>query len=514
MSPENSPQAGQTGARRGSIRGLIASFGGQGLCLLIACAQIAVMSRMLPPEMFGVFGMTWAILSLLYYIKDMGLSTAVVQTLREDQQFMDSAFWLSVCGGIGLSAVVVALGPVLGWFYHNHEVAETCYKFAPMFAIGGITSHYQGIMRRRMQFVRLNAVTVIAQCVGTGGAIALAYYGYGIDALVFQTLGQELTCLVLLPMFCNWRPHSFSLRKDAHELLSFGGNLSIFRLVQNLASTMDHVSLGLCTTPAIVGLYNRAQTLLSTPRRQLVLPLSQVMPTLLARLQENEKEFAAASANIVTASSYVWYAFLALIVAVPTPVLDLALGDQWNGAALLMQMLAIGEMARMPLMMINMAETQLGHAKSLRNFGLVSAPITAGGLLLGAWLGGIEHGALYMAMAYAIVQIGLLVMRLIQIRVDTPFTPALMWHALRGPLVFGAALTGCFNLGALAIREIGPRSGLSAKVLIRYGAALELSGALAAGGAMVGLILLFSPKARKMLRGILDDIRGAFRRRK
>ena len=495
MSPANTLKPGHVGSRRGSIRGLIASFGGQGLCLVIACGQIVVISRLLPPEMFGVYGMTWAVLSLLYYIKDMGLSTAVVQSLREDQEFLDSAFWLSVLGGLALALCVVAIGPLMAWIYGQPSVAETCYKLAPMFAIGGITSHYQAIMRRRMQFVRLNAVTVVAQAVGTGGAIWLAVYGYGIDALVFQTLGQELTCLLVLPMVCDWRPKSFKMRSSAAELVSFGGNLSVFRLVQNLASTMDHVSLGVCTTPAIVGLYNRAQTLLSTPRRQLVLPLSQVMPTLLARLQQNQERFANASANIVSASAYVWYAFLALIVAIPNPVLTLVLGDQWNGAALIMQMLAVGEMARMPLMMINMAETQLGHAKSLRNFGLVSAPLTAGGLLLGAWLGGVANGALYMAVAYAILQVGLLVMRMVQIRHDTPLTPARMARALRGPLALGAVLTMCFHLGAMPFRH--------------HGSGVQLVAALVAGSLFLVAILVVSKRARDIIGNILGDIRGA-----
>jgi O-antigen/teichoic acid export membrane protein len=215
---------------------------------------------------------------------------------------------------------------VLAWAYGQPLVEEACWKLAPMFAIGGITSHYQGVMRRRMQFVRLNVATVIAQCVGTGGAIFLAMHGRGIDALVFQTLGQEIACLVLLPLLCNWRPKSFSLRRDAAELASFGGNLSVFRVVQNLASTMDHVSLGLFTTPAVVGLYNRAQTLLSTPRRQLVLPISQVIPTLLSRIQNDEQAFAEASTNLLKATAYVWFAFLALVIAAPSAVLVVVLG--------------------------------------------------------------------------------------------------------------------------------------------------------------------------------------------
>ncbi len=487
--------------RRGSIRGLFVSFGGQGLCLLISCAQIVILSRILSPELFGVFGMTWAVLSLLYNIKDLCLSTAVVQRMGDEQAFQDAAFWMALFGGALMSLFVAGLAPLLALFYGHGAVEETCLKLAPLFLVGGVTSHYQAILRRRLQYLRLNLVTVAAQLVGTGGAILLALSGRGIDALVFQTLGQELTFLLLLPLFCDWRPRSFSLAVHGREIFSFGANLSVFRLVQNLASAMDHVSLGLFASPAVVGLYNRAQTLLSTPRRQMVLPLSQVLPTMLAQLQKDHAAFAKASARIVSSSSYVWFAFLALIFAVPEPILGIALGGQWGGAAPIMQLLALGEMARLPLTMINMAETQLANTKSLRNFGLISGPLTAAGLLLGAWLGGEASGALTMAAAYAVLQIGLLLLRLVQIR-DTPLRAGLLLRALAGPLLFWAGLTAVF------------RAGGGAGELLMGGNAGILAGAFAAGLASASAILLFSQRARGACRKGYSDIRGAFSRRR
>lgn len=486
--------------RRGSVRGLVASFGGQGICLAVSAAQIVVVSRLVSPELFGLFGMTWAVLMLLYNIKDFGLSSAVVQNVRGDRPFQDAAFWLSLLCGICMAAAVVLVGPVLAAVYGHREVASICWKLAPLFVIGGMTSHYQAVMRRNLKYVRLNIVNVTAQIVGTGGAIALAASGRGIDALVFQTLGQELTFILLLPFVSGWRPGSFHFRAEAAYFLSFGGNLSVFRIVQNLASTMDHVSLGLFTSPAVVGLYNRAQTLLSTPRRQMVTPMGQVLPTLLARLQHDKEAFARASGNIVSASSLIWYSFLALIVAVPSQVLGIALGGQWAGAARLMQILAFGEMWRLPLTVVNMAETQLGHTGSLRNFGLVSAPLTAGALLFGAWLGGVERGALYMAVAYAILQAGLLALRLFQIRNVTPLTPVRMGKALLGPLIFGICLAVIFRLGAW----LSPWRG----------EVPELGCALFCGILAVGALLLVSVRARRMMGRIVVDVRGAIHHRR
>jgi PST family polysaccharide transporter len=485
--------------RKGGMRGLVLSFGGQAACLGISCGQIIVVSRLLEPELFGVFAMGWVVLALLYNVKDLGLSSAIVQSLREDQDFLDSAFWLSIAGGLALALASVAIGPLLAAFYGDPRVNEVCWKLAPMFAIGGVTSHYQGVMRRRMQFFRLSAINVAAQIVGTGGAILLAVKGRGIDALVFQTLGQEITCLVLQPLACNWRPRSLKISRHAINLIGFGGNLSVFRLLQNLSSTMDHVALGLFTSPALVGLYNRAQTLLSTPRRQMVQPLGQVMPSVLARLQERPDDFASTSLGMIRIASCAWYAFLALIVALPECVLQVAIGEQWTSAAPVMRLLAIGEMSRMPLILINLAEIQLGNTASLRNFSLLAAPLTAGALLAGAYVGGEGRGLICLAAAYAVLQAGLLVLRLVQIGRDTPFNAHALWSALRQPLALGAVLALAFWLGAQPF-------GGSAPIVRLTFAALGGTGAMA-------LILSVSPSARCELRRTISAIVGASDRR-
>lgn len=477
--------------RRGSVRGLVASFGGQGLRLIISVGQLVVLSRLLPPELFGVFGMTWAVLSIVYNCKDLGLASALVQKEgAEEQGFLEAAFWLSLLGGLALAALVIVAGRLLAMAYAEPLVAETCLKLSPMFAIGGVTSHYQALMRRRMQFVRLNVLMTIAQVVGTGGAILLALAGRGLDALVFQTLGQELCCLVLQPLFCRWRPRSFRISAPGANLVSFGGNLSFFRIVQNISSMFDHLSLGLFTNPAVVGLYNRAQTLFATPRRQLVQPLGQVMPPILARLQGDGPAFAAACSRLFQGTGYFWFAFLALPLAVPGPTLALVLGGQWEGAALMLRILAIGELARIPLSLLNMAETQLGRVEQLRNFALWSGPLTGLALMGGAWAGA-ETG---MSIGYAISQNLLLVIRVWQTGGDTPLGPWMFLRSMCGPMLLFLLLVPSFWFGG--------QLGASEEALVSFFSALGT-------GALIIMALALFPKVRRGVREQISSFRGA-----
>ncbi len=469
------------------MRGLFVSFGGQGLRLAISAGQIVLLSRLLPPETWGVFQMTWAVLALIYNSRDLGIASAVVQRQDVTAGFLNAAFWMNCVSSVGLAALVALLGWPLAFIYREPGAMEVALKFAPMFLLSGVSTHFQAIMRREMHYVRLNVLLTIAQVVGTVGAILLALDGWGIDALIFMLAGQELVLFLLAPFFCHWRPGKPSFRGEWRRLASFGGDISLFRTFQNLAAGMDNIALGLFSNTATVGLYSRAMALFATPRRQVVIPFGQVVPTLLARLQGEPDAFARTTCRLLNTVAYAWFPYLALMAAVPGTALAVAVGPQWADAASLLPILALGELTRLHLLMVNTAEVQLGRARSLRNFGLVSSPLIAGALLLGAW-----QGLEAMVRAYAVVQVGVFILRLVQISGETPLRFGQVLKSLLNPLLFAVVLWGSFLLGGMLAEA--------------HTAIVRLLAALGAGAVGALLFWLLWPPCREDVRALLRTL--------
>lgn len=489
------PDPAHQGLHRGSVRGFFVSTGGQGLRLLIASGQIIVLSRLLSPDDFGLFSMTWAVLALLYNTRDMGIAAAVVQRPQATDAFLNAAFWMSAASGLALAAFTALIGLPLSWVYGEPQVFDVALKFTPLFLVGGISSYYQAVMRREMQYVRLNVLLTICQALGTGLAIWMAFAGWGIDSLIAMLVAQEVAAVAMVPLFSRWRPGLPSVRGEGKALMAFGGDLSVFRLLQNLAASMDSIALGLFWDKETVGLYNRASALFATPRRQLLTPFAQVAPTLLSRLQGDPAAFGRTACRLLNAVAYMWFPYLALLAAVPATTLHVVLGAQWLDAAPLLPLLALGELTRLHLMLLNTAETQLGRTRSLRNFGLLSAPLMIVVLVAGA-----SAGLLWMARAYALAQLGVFVLRLIQIHGRTPLRIGDIGKSMAGPLVLGIILTGAFLGGAELAAGLSP--------ILRLGAALV------AGLAGLGAYLLLWPQGRedaRLLWRLLGSLRGGAR---
>ncbi len=477
---------------RAAAHGFVVSFGGQAIRLLVSVAQVVVLSRLLEPDTFGLFGMTWAFFVLIYNNRDLGISSALVQRLKYTPELANAAFWLSLCLGLVLAGCVGLLAWPLSWAYGEPKVVFVSLKFAPLFLVAAVSSHYQAILRRRMQFVRMNVMLIIAQVVGTGGAIALGSQGAGIDALIFLLFGQEAAFLLMAVLAAEWRPSAPSFHGEARRLLSFGGDLSIYRMLSSFAQGLDHIALGLFWNPAVVGFYNRAQTLFATPRRQLLIPFGHVAPTHLSRLQNDPVAFASATARLFRLFAYVWFVYLALLVAIPDVVLHIVLGQKWVDTAPLVAVLAFVEVGRLHLNLLNVAETQLGRTRSLRYYGLWSSPLLALGFVVGA-----PFGPKIMAIIVAPIMTFLLLFRLLQIGSDSPLKPALILRALSFPLLLATILAVVF--------------WVSAQSAAPYGVWAQLGAALTGGLLACGAFLIFSSSLREDISFLMKQ-RG-FRRR-
>src|SRR5690606_28894465 len=120
---------------RATAQGFAISFGGQAIRLLVSVAQVVVLSRLSDPDPFGLFGMTWAFLVMIYLNRDLGVSSALVQRLDYTPQLANAAFWLSIVLGAGLAICVCILAWPLSLVYSEPKVVDVTLKFAPLFFI-------------------------------------------------------------------------------------------------------------------------------------------------------------------------------------------------------------------------------------------------------------------------------------------------------------------------------------------------------------------------------------------
>src|SRR5205085_7560136 len=100
-----------------TARGGAVTMLSHGLKFALSIGATAVLARLLSPQDYGLIGMVAVFTGFVAMFKDLGLSLATVQRAEISYAQISTLFWVNVTISVAITAVMVALAPLIGWFY-------------------------------------------------------------------------------------------------------------------------------------------------------------------------------------------------------------------------------------------------------------------------------------------------------------------------------------------------------------------------------------------------------------
>jgi PST family polysaccharide transporter len=284
--------------------------------------------------------MVTSVVGLATIVGDMGLSLAALQRNELTAGEKSNLFWMNVAVGIIVSVLVVLVAPLLGLLYRSDEVTQISYVLASTFFLSGASAQFRVEINRHHRFRTLAAIELSAQIVAFLVAVATALVGWGVWALVSQSVASVAVLTVLSVVCARWWPGLWSKHTPVGSFMRFGGNTFLLQALNYTASNMDNVVVGRNLGAEALGFYGRAFQLISLPIQQLVAPLTRVALPYLA--QRRDSSLDGPAIRIQSAISVFMLGALGLLVAVIQPAVLVVLGPGWEPAASIMQILSIG----------------------------------------------------------------------------------------------------------------------------------------------------------------------------
>lgn len=380
-----------------SFRGGVVTLTAQAMRFLLGISSTAILARLLRPQDFGLVAMVTSITSFVGLFRDLGLSNATVQRSEVTHAQVSLLFWINVALSVVVTLIVLAIAPLIAWFYHEPRLVLITSVLAMTFIFSGLTAQHQALLRRQMQFRSLAVRDVVAMACGITVGITLAWFGYGYWSLVAIPVVANIAGCILLWTICDWRPTAFRRRVGARAMIAFGGNLTAFNLVNYFTLNFDNILIGRVLGSAPLGIYTKAYGLLTLPIAQINKPMASVMLPGLSRLQNDPAEYARLFVNAVRAIGLVTIPIVGLCFFLSHDIVWVLLGRKWLAVAPVFQLLApaalFGAIAFAPGWLCQ----SLGRARRQLHYALVSAPVCVVGFLIG-----IKWGVSGVALSYSI----------------------------------------------------------------------------------------------------------------
>ncbi len=366
--------------------------------IVIQLASTAIFARMLAPADFGVFTIAALVVGFANVFTDLGLSAAVIQRQRIDQNTVSALFFVNVAAGLGIMLMVWAVAPIAAWFFDDPRVLGLLFALAPSIPLTACGAQHNALLVRGMRWRTIQYVSISSQIFGVVVGVAFAYYANaGYWALVINTAGAAFFSLILLWAVSHWRPSRVKDWSGVRSALAFGLNLTGFNLVNYFHRQADNILIGYRWGPTELGFYNRAYTLLSVPITLISGPIGSVLIPSLSRLQAEPERWRRAYLDALTLVAVLNSFISVALIANARPLIDLFLGPGWGPSADIFMLLANSMLFSVPSGTCGWILTSLGQTKRMFTWSLIATP-----LFVLAFLIGLPYGAKGVAALYSV----------------------------------------------------------------------------------------------------------------
>lgn len=309
-----------------------ASVAFQGITLLCATG---VLARLLNPEDFGVVATANVVAGLAGMLTRFGFGQALVQRAELSDTHVRVAFTASLLTSWLTMGALVLVAPIFNQVFNNPNVGPVLVALSLSFPFTSLGVVAESLLARELAFKSMFWATLASYTLGyVVIGIGLALSGFGAWALVSASLASQLVrSLVLLGL----RPHPKRLClawHECHELLRFGGGITLSALLKYVANNGDYFVVGRWLGTAALGVYQQAFNVMVLFARYLGDVLESVLFPAASRLQREPRALASAYLRVLALTNLCLLpTSIAMIVLAPE-VVRVYLGPKWDAAVL------------------------------------------------------------------------------------------------------------------------------------------------------------------------------------
>lgn len=338
---------------------------------LISLVIFIILSRLLAPEEIGLVAFALIVVELGRVIVNAGFSQAIVRHPEWDEHYAATGFYLNLLLALVVTAVAFWVVAPLVAFYYDSRAELLVQVLSVIFFLEGAKAVHEGKLKREFNFRAIALRTVIASLVSGIAGVALAFLGYGVWALVWQQLINQIFITLLTWKSAHWFPSLHFSFLHTRSLLGFSAPLTLAQLVSNLASKIYELLIGLLIGPAALGFFRVGGRVLFIMQEIVIKPFEQALLPALSRLNERDAR-AQATLRVMRISAYFTFPIFFGAAALGPEFIELAFTDKWAQSGQVMTMLALGIAPMVISAQVNSALTASGHT----NYVMLLAVIT------------------------------------------------------------------------------------------------------------------------------------------
>ena len=193
-----------------------------------------VLARVLLPKQYGIVALLTAFITILSIFIDSGLSIALIQKENADEKDFSTVFYVNMTLCATLYVLLFIFAPFIAGLYHNPDMTAYLRVIGITLLVAGVKNVQTAYVSRNLIFKRFFFAT-LGGTVGAGIlGIIMAYTGFGVWALIAQSLFNNAVDTLILWITVKWRPKKVFSFSRLKGLFSYGWKILASSLIDTL----------------------------------------------------------------------------------------------------------------------------------------------------------------------------------------------------------------------------------------------------------------------------------------
>lgn len=298
-----------------------------------------VMARLLLPSDYGMIAMLTIFLQIAQAFIDSGFTNALIQKKDRTEVDYSTVFYFNIIIALLFYCILFVSAPLIAKFYNMPDLILVMRVMALSLIILSFSAVHKTKLTIEINFKIQSKITLIAAGISGIIGVGIAYWGYGVWALVYQSILNAMLTTILFNCFYRWKPLKTFSMKSFKRLFSFGSKLLVSGLIHTVYYNLYGIVIGKRFSAAELGYYTRAEQFAILPSYNLSAIITRVTFPILSSIQDDNERLASTYRKYIRLSSYLIFPLMVGLASLANPLVYLFLTEKWNGTVALLQIL-------------------------------------------------------------------------------------------------------------------------------------------------------------------------------
>lgn len=315
--------------------------GSQIVSQIVTWTATLIVVRLLVPHDYGLFAMSQVVLVALNFLNGQSFASSLIRESDVSKDRIAQVFGLLILFNVVLATAQIIAAPYVAAYYRQPVIESMLHVQALIYAITPFIALPSVLLARELDFRAQAKADLTGAVAGAASALAGAWFGYGVWALVIAPIAMLATRaagLALAARQMTWPRFDFTGMKG---VMTFGSALVACQFFWVIQSQSDVAIAARHFDPHHVGLYSEALFLTLIVTAKFIPPLNEVAFPAYTALAKQGGDVGQAFLNAVRLTMLVAMPIYLGMSVVAEPLVETLFGEKWSEMATLVSSLSI-----------------------------------------------------------------------------------------------------------------------------------------------------------------------------